>query len=74
MKTSTPGSYLLQNIDPALWARFKARSEADGVPMRTLILEFVARYADGAYAVEQQRTTLRPVPVPVPAPRKRGAR
>ncbi|HEY6362266.1 MAG TPA: hypothetical protein VIX63_14230 [Vicinamibacterales bacterium] len=39
-------TYLLRDIDADLWARFKARSEEDGMAMRTLILRLVAAYAD----------------------------
>lgn len=40
-------SYILRTIDPDLWARFKARAEADGIPMRALILMLIDWYASG---------------------------
>ena len=44
-------SYILRNIDPSLWARFKARSEAAGIPMRALVLLLIEAYADGTVSV-----------------------
>lgn len=52
-------SYILRNMDPELWARFKARSEQDGIPMRALILKLVELYADGKIAISAKRTTNR---------------
>lgn len=40
-------SYILRTIDPDLWARVKARSEADGIPMRAIILKLLEMYASG---------------------------
>jgi hypothetical protein len=48
-------SYILRNIDPALWARFKARSEAEGIPMRALVLLLVEAYADGKVSVSARK-------------------
>lgn len=44
-------SYLLRNIPPDLWARFKARSEVEGIPMRALILLLIEAYATGEVSV-----------------------
>lgn len=33
--------------DKELWARFKARSAQEGIPMRALMLKLVELYADG---------------------------
>ena len=44
-------SYILRTIDPDLWARFKARAEQDGIPMRALILKLIALYASGKIQV-----------------------
>lgn len=48
-------SYILRNIDPDLWARFKARSEAEGIPMRALVLLLVEAYADGKVNVSARK-------------------
>jgi hypothetical protein len=40
-------SYILRTIDPDLWARVKARSEAEGIPLRAIILKLLALYAEG---------------------------
>jgi hypothetical protein len=40
-------SYILRTIDPELWAKAKARSEADGIPLRAIILKLLALYAEG---------------------------
>jgi hypothetical protein len=45
-------AYILRNIPPDLWARFKARSEADGIPMRALVLLLIEAYADGKVSVK----------------------
>lgn len=39
-------SYILRNIDPDLWARVKARSEKDGIPMRTIIFALLEHYVE----------------------------
>lgn len=48
-------SYILRTIDPDLWARVKARSEADGMPMRAIILKLLAMYADGKIQIAATR-------------------
>jgi len=40
-------SYILRTIDPDLWARVKARSETDQIPLRAIILALLELYADG---------------------------
>lgn len=37
-------SYILRNIPVDLWARVKARSEADGLPLRQIILLLLQHY------------------------------
>jgi len=49
-------AYILRNIDPTLWARFKARSEAEGIPMRALVLLLIEAYADGKVSVSARRS------------------
>lgn len=44
-------SYILRNIDESLWARVKARSEADNIPLRAIILALLEMYADGKVSV-----------------------
>ena len=36
--------YLLRNLDPALWRKFKSRCAKDGLPMRSVLLALVAYY------------------------------
>lgn len=48
-------SYILRTIDPDLWTRFKARSEAEGIPMRALLLLLIEAYADGKVSVSARR-------------------
>ena len=50
-------SYILRNIDPDLWDRFKARAEEEQIPMRVLILKLVEAYADGKVSVSARRAT-----------------
>jgi hypothetical protein len=45
-------SYILRTIDPDLWARVKARSEAEGIPLRAIILKLLALYAEGALVIK----------------------
>lgn len=49
-------SYILRNIDPDLWERFKARAEREQIPMRVLILKLIAAYADGRVSVTAHRS------------------
>ena len=51
-------NYLLRGIDPAEWARFRARADAEGIPMRTILLQLATAYADGA--IELRPRTLTP--------------
>ena len=44
-------SYILRKIDPDLWARFKSRSEQDGIPMRALVLLLIEAYTEGKFKV-----------------------
>lgn len=44
-------AYILRNIDPALWARVKTRSELDGMPLRAVILKLLEEYAAGAIII-----------------------
>jgi hypothetical protein len=45
-------SYILRTIDPDLWARVKARSEAEGIPLRAIILKCLAMYAAGELVIK----------------------
>ena len=38
-------SYILRNIDPSLWGRVKARSQAEQIPLRAIILALLEMYA-----------------------------
>jgi hypothetical protein len=48
-------SYILRTIDPTLWARVKARSEAEGIPLRAIILKLLALYAEGEITIKAER-------------------
>lgn len=48
-------AYILRHIDSTLWARFKARSETEGIPMRALILLLIEAYAEGKVSVSMKR-------------------
>lgn len=49
-------SYILRKIDLDLWARVKARSESEGIPMRAIILKLLALYAAGEIHITAERT------------------
>ncbi len=57
--------YILRNIDDGLWARFKARAQSEGMPMRALILKLVGMYADGKINLVPKRA---PAPTEKPPP------
>jgi hypothetical protein len=48
-------SYILRNIDPALWTRVKARSEAEGIPLRAVILKLLVLYGLGEVVIRAER-------------------
>jgi hypothetical protein len=49
-------SYILRTIDPDLWTRVKARSQADSLPLRQIILALLGLYADGKVSITQSIT------------------
>lgn len=49
-------AYILRRIDPDLWARVKARSKADGIPLRAIILKLLALYGSGEITITAERT------------------
>jgi hypothetical protein len=49
-------NYILRNIDPDLWARFKTRSEEDGIPMRALMLLLIDAYINGKVSVVARKS------------------
>jgi hypothetical protein len=49
-------SYILRTIDPDLWARVKSRSEAEGIPLRAIILKLLEMYADGKLTIKATRS------------------
>lgn len=53
----TTTSYILRDIDAAVWKRFRARAGAQGIAARSALLGLIAAYAEGALDVEQQTTT-----------------
>lgn len=36
--------YILRNIDPATWDKFKSRAQKDGHSLRWVIVELIKRY------------------------------
>jgi len=38
---------MLRKVDPVLWARVLARSEADGIHLKSVFLQLLALYASG---------------------------
>lgn len=48
-------SYILRAIDPDLWARVKARSQQEGVPLRAVILKLLELYGHGQIRLEAVR-------------------
>lgn len=39
-------SYILRQLDPQMWAEFKARAEREGHPLKWVILRLIRRYID----------------------------
>ena len=39
-------NYMLRDMNPQLWARVKARSESEGIPLRAIILKLLEMYAE----------------------------
>lgn len=48
-------SYILRKIDPDLWARLKTRSQAEGLPLRTIILKLLELYATGVITIKAEQ-------------------
>ena len=46
----------------ATWARFKSRAQAEGIPMRALMLLLVEAYADGKYVIQARKSDAIPHP------------
>jgi hypothetical protein len=52
MKKPPPDqNYLLRGINAEEWARFRERADADGIPMRTILLQLANAYAAGEIAL-----------------------
>jgi len=49
-------AYILRNIDPALWSRVKAMSEAEGIPLRAVILKLLELYGLGEVVIRADRS------------------
>lgn len=49
-------SYILRKIDLELWARVKARSESEGIPMRAIILKLLELYSNGDITIRAERS------------------
>lgn len=41
-------SFMLRQIDPDLWRRVKARAALEGRTVRSVLLDLITAYADGA--------------------------
>ena len=48
-------AYILRNIDPALWSRVKAMSEAEGIPLRAVILKLLELYGLGEVVIRADK-------------------
>lgn len=46
-------NYILRNIDPRLWERVKARADAEGHPLRWVLLRLLTKYARLAEAEKE---------------------
>lgn len=45
-------TYMLRAIPPDIWRRVRARAEADGMPLRALMLSLLDRYGAGEIDVD----------------------
>jgi hypothetical protein len=45
-------SYILRSIDPELWAKVKARSALEGIPLRAIILKLLELYGTGRITID----------------------
>jgi hypothetical protein len=52
-------TYMLRAIDPALWARVKARAASEGRPLKSLFLALLADYASHGLRQDDRRARLR---------------
>lgn len=43
-------SYILRDLPPEVWARFKERSEREGWQLRPLFIELMREYGDGRFS------------------------
>jgi hypothetical protein len=52
-------TYVLRQVDEALWRRFKSRAAAEGLPLKYLMLQLIEAYADRKIdvAVKAERMT-----------------
>lgn len=48
--------FLIRKIDPALWARVKARAEKQDLPLRTVVLQLLRAYAKGDVTIAATST------------------
>jgi hypothetical protein len=56
-----PATYLLRDIDPALWREVKARAAIDHLPLRSVLLHLAEAYAKGTASVIDVQTGRRAV-------------
>jgi hypothetical protein len=47
-------TYLLRDIDPKLWKRFKARAQAEGRNLRFVLLALVQSYIDHGLPIQSE--------------------
>jgi hypothetical protein len=48
-------NYILRNLPPETWQRFRQRAEREGEPLRRLFLTFIEGYANGRFRVAPRR-------------------
>ena len=44
-------TYILRDLPPDVWARFKERSEREGWPLSALFIELMREYGDGHFSL-----------------------
>lgn len=44
-------NYILRKVDDSLWTKFRARAEAEGRPLRWIILELIRHYVSNGMPV-----------------------
>jgi hypothetical protein len=48
-------TYVIRNLPEPIWTRVKARSEAEGIPLRAVILKLLELYGLGEVVIRAER-------------------